>query len=102
METKVVDLFVKSISGLIKVNSDIKFNKANFLFEVELNCLKNNSKELQIKIDYYKRTIEGLQSEINQLENNLGSDIFNSAYLSFQGALISLESPSLLTETDAK
>lgn len=71
LETKVVDLFVKSISGLIKVNSDIKFNKANFLFEVELNCLKNNSKELQIKIDYYKRTIEGLQSEINQLENNL-------------------------------
>ena len=34
-------------------------------------CLESNLEELQVKINYYKKTIDELQNEINQLENNL-------------------------------
>ena len=64
-------LFIKSITELIKSNSDLKENKSKIIFEVELNCVKNNLNKIQVKIEYYKKIINDLQSEITQLENNL-------------------------------
>ena len=71
LEFKIINLFVSSISRIIKENINIKENTLNILFDIELNCFKTNLKELQIKTDHYKRIIDGLNSEINQLENNL-------------------------------
>ena len=71
LEVKVINLFIKSITELIKSNSDLKENKSKIIFEVELNCVKNNLNKIQVKIEYYKKIINDLQSEITQLENNL-------------------------------
>jgi hypothetical protein len=71
LRNKIINLFIKSVSRSIKTNTDLKDNKSSILFEIELYCLKNNLNDLQIKIDFYKKTIDGLQTEITQLENNL-------------------------------
>ena len=70
-ESKISELFLKAAGNLIKADNTLKLNKSNILFEIELHCLKNKSKELQEKINYYKKDIDSLQNEINQLENNL-------------------------------
>jgi len=71
LEIKIINLFIKSAFKIFKEIPDLKVNKSNIMFDIELCCLKSNLEELQIKIDFYKKTIDGLQNEINQLENNL-------------------------------
>ena len=69
-ESKISELFLKAASSLIKADNTLKVNKSKILFEIELHCLKNKSKELQEKINFYMKDIDSLQNEINQLENN--------------------------------
>ena len=71
LTSKIINLFIKSVSKSIKTNTDLKDSKSSILFEIELYCLKSSSNDLQIKIDFHKKTIDGLQTEITQLENNL-------------------------------
>jgi len=71
LEIKIINLFIKSASKIIKGTPDLKINKSNIMFDIELCCIKTDLEQLQVKIDYYKKTIDGLQNEINQLENNL-------------------------------
>lgn len=71
LTSKIINLFIKSVSKSIKANTDLKDSKSSILFEIELYCLKNSLNDLQIKIDFHKNTIDGLQTEITQLENNL-------------------------------
>lgn len=71
LETKVVNLFIKDVTKLIKVNSNLAENNSMIIFEIELNCIKTDLNKIQIKIDYYKKMINDLQAESTQLENNL-------------------------------
>ncbi|MDG2372482.1 MAG: DUF349 domain-containing protein [Flavobacteriaceae bacterium] len=71
LEIKIFNLFIKSTSKILKGIHDLKVDKSNILFDIELYCLESNLEELQVKINYYKKTIDELQNEINQLENNL-------------------------------
>lgn len=89
LENKIITIFLKKITKIVKGSKSIKNDKSNILFEIEINCLKNNIQKLEDKIDFYKKSIDILQNDINQLENNL--DFFSKS---------SNESPLLKEVTD--
>ena len=88
LQIEISNLFIKSGHESITLNPKVTSDKSNIKFEIELIVLRNNLEELHVKIDYYKKLINELQTEITQLENNL--DFFSKS---------SSESPLLIEVT---
>ena len=63
--------FLKKISSIIK-SLDIETNEKNdLIFDFELELSKDNSEEINKKIQFIKRKISDLEVESNQIQNNL-------------------------------
>jgi len=61
----------KKINSILK-SLDLKNDeKDNLSFELEIELLKNNSDEMNKKLQYIKRKISELEDESNQFQNNL-------------------------------
>ena len=61
----------KKINSILK-SLDLKNDeKDNLIFELEIELLKNNSDEMNKKLQFIKRKISELEDESNQFQNNL-------------------------------
>ncbi|MBN08978.1 MAG: hypothetical protein CMC79_01205 [Flavobacteriaceae bacterium] len=70
-ENKILNYFLKESIKIIKDSNIEKENLDETNFIIELYCLETNIDNLKIKIEKYKKTLDTLNNQINQLENNI-------------------------------